>query len=47
MTEFTGLDFEIGGIKSHYDLMDFEEDFLIFILGEIKKEYEKQIKELF
>jgi aspartyl/asparaginyl-tRNA synthetase len=27
--------------------MDFEEDFLIFIFEEIKKEYEKKIKELF
>ncbi|MBP8017164.1 aspartate--tRNA(Asn) ligase, partial [Candidatus Gracilibacteria bacterium] len=47
MTEFIGLDFEISPIESHYDLMKFEEDFLVFIFSEIKKEFDKKIKELF
>ena len=46
-TEFTSFDIEISYLESLDELMDFEEDLLIFALTKVKQEYGSQIKELF
>jgi aspartyl-tRNA synthetase len=46
-TEFTMFDAEIGFINSFEDVMHWEEQWLAYILEQIKEKYGKQIKEVF
>lgn len=46
-TEFTSFDVEMSYIDSHYDVMDFEERLLTYVLAEVNKVYGEQIKEVF
>lgn len=46
-TEFTGFDIEFSYIKDYTDVMHFEEEMITYALGEVKKKYGEQIKELF
>ncbi len=45
--EATCLDFEIAHVKSHHEIMDFEEEFFIYTLSKIKEKYGSLIKEEF
>lgn len=47
MTEFTGVDVEISWIKSHEDVMEFEERWLQYIYQRVKDTYGDEIKEYF
>jgi len=47
MTEFTGVDVEISWIKSHEDVMEFEERWLQYIYQRVKDTYGAEIKETF
>lgn len=44
MTEFTGWDFEVSYIESHYDIMDFEERFLISGIENLKEKLNLEIE---
>ena len=46
-TEFNSFDIEMSYVEDLEELMDFEEDLLIYSLTKVKKEYGEQIKELF
>ena len=46
-TEFNSFDIEMSYVENLEELMDFEEDLLIFALTKVKQEYGSQIKELF
>lgn len=46
LTEFTGLDFEMGFIESVYDIMDMEEKCLFEIFQIIKNNYSKELEQL-
>ncbi|MBQ2909857.1 MAG: aspartate--tRNA(Asn) ligase [Bacilli bacterium] len=46
-TEFTGFDIEMSYIKSYVDVMDFEEEILVYALSAVKEKYGEIIKELF
>ena len=46
-SEATCLDVEIGHIKTHHDVMDFEEKLLIYILTKIEEKFGEKIKEVF
>lgn len=46
-TEFTGFDIEMSYIKSYVDVMDFEEEILVYALSAVKEKYGEKIKELF
>lgn len=46
-TEFTSYDIEMGYIKSHYDVMEFEEKLIIAMIREVKKMYGEEIKKLY
>ena len=46
-TEFTGFDIEISYINSYHDIMEFEEDILIYALSAVKEKYGERIKEVF
>ncbi len=46
-TEFTSIDVEMSWIESVEDVMEFEEDWLEYVLEKIKKENGKEIKENF
>lgn len=37
--ESIALDFEIAHIESHHELMDFEEEFFVYVLSKIKEKY--------
>lgn len=41
------VDFEIADIKSHYEIADFEEEWILFVLKAIKEKYGKVISEQF
>ena len=45
-TEFIGLDVEISWIKSHRDVMKLEEEMIKYGLKEVKKKYDKEIKDI-
>ena len=46
-TEYTSLDLEFSYIDSVNDIMDLEEDILIYGLSKVKEEYGDKIKEIF
>jgi aspartyl/asparaginyl-tRNA synthetase len=46
-TEFTSIDMEVAWIDSHEDLMRLEEEWLAFVLGEIRREHGERIRETF
>ena len=46
-TEFTGFDIEMSYINSYVDVMEFEEDILIYALSAVKEKFGEKIKELF
>lgn len=46
-TEFTGFDVEFSFINTYEDVMEFEEDMLIYSLSKTKKEYGEEIKKIF
>ena len=46
-TEFSGFDIEFSYIDSYEDVMDMEEDLLIYALSETKKQYGDIVKEVF
>lgn len=46
-TEFSGFDIEFSYIDSFEDVMDFEEDLLIYALSKVKEQYGKTIEEVF
>jgi len=46
-TEYTSIDMEISWIDSHEDVMKFEEEWLTYVIKEVKKQYGKEIKEVF
>ena len=46
-TEFTSVDVEISWIDSHKDIMDFEERWLQYVLGEVEAKHGKEIKDSF
>ena len=41
------LDFEIAHVKSHHDVIDVEEDWILYVMRKIKETYGTQIKEIF
>ncbi|NCT55639.1 aspartate--tRNA(Asn) ligase [bacterium] len=43
-TEFTGYDFEISFIKSHYDVMEQEERMLRFVIEKLKQKFGAEIE---
>ena len=47
MTEFTGIDMEMGWIDSHEDVMAFQERWLQYMYRRVKEELGDEIKELF
>jgi aspartyl/asparaginyl-tRNA synthetase len=46
-TEFTSIDMEVAWIDDHEDLMRLEEEWLAFVLGEVRREHGKHIRETF
>lgn len=44
LTEFTGVDFEIGFIKDHHDVMDFIEQMFIDLLQKLPQEAGKELQ---
>ena len=46
-TEFTGFDIEMSYINSYVDVMEFEEDILVYALSAVKEKFGEKIKELF
>ena len=46
LTEFTGIDFEMGFIKDENDIMDMTEKMLKYIIENVKKECEYELKTL-
>lgn len=46
-TEFTSVDVEVSWIESHEDVMQLEEQWLQYVLGQLKAEYGQQIKKEF
>jgi len=46
-TEFTMIDMELSFIESHEDVMRAEESWIAYFISKIKKEYGKEIKEVF
>jgi aspartyl-tRNA synthetase len=46
-TEFTSIDMEVAWIDSHADLMRLEEEWLAFVLGEVRREHGERIRETF
>lgn len=46
-TEFTSVDVEMSWIDSHHDVIEFEENWLQYILGEVYARHGKEIKDVF
>jgi nondiscriminating aspartyl-tRNA synthetase len=46
-TEFTSIDMEVAWIDDHEDLMRLEEEWLVFVLDEVRREHGKHIREIF
>lgn len=46
-TEFTSVDMEMSWIESHEDVMEFEEKWLVHVLGRVKERHGDEIKELY
>ena len=46
-TEFTGVDMEMSWIESHFDIMEFEESWLQYVLKTVREKHGKEIKESF
>lgn len=46
-TEFTMFDAELGWIDSHEDVMKFEEDWLSYVIDEVKRNHGEEIREHF
>ncbi len=44
LTEFTGVDFEMAFIKDEQDVMDVVENYIKFVLEEVKKECKEELK---
>lgn len=45
--ESVAVDFEIADVKSHHEVCDMEEDFLIYVLSAVKEKYGEVIKKEF
>ena len=41
------IDFEVAGVRSHHDIMDIEESWMIYVLNEVSKKYGTIIEETF
>lgn len=41
------IDFEVSHVTSHHELMDIEEEWILYVLKEVKKQYGKIIKDVF
>jgi aspartyl/asparaginyl-tRNA synthetase len=46
-SEFLSVDMEMADIKSHYDIMEFQEKWLVYVINVIKKELGDQINSLY
>lgn len=46
LTEFTGIDFEMGFIESEHDVMDVIENYMKYIMQQLKKNNEKELEML-
>lgn len=46
-TEFVSVDVEMSWIDSHENLMNFEEEWIVYFLTKIKEKHEEKIKELY
>ncbi len=46
-TEFTSVDMEMSWIESHYDVMEFEEAWLCYVLQSVKEKHGAEIAETF
>ena len=46
-TEFTSIDVEISWVKSHEDVMQFEESWLKYVLEKVKEKHGEAIKQMF
>lgn len=46
LTEFTGVDFEMGFIKDENDVMDMTENMLKYVLAKVKEERKEELAEL-
>ena len=46
LTEFTGIDFEMGFIKDENDVMDMIEEMIKYILSKVKEERKEELKRL-
>jgi aspartyl-tRNA synthetase len=46
-TEFTSLDFEIGYVSSHYDVMSWEEKMLNYAFRRLKEKWEEKVRNNF
>ncbi|MDD2566044.1 MAG: aspartate--tRNA(Asn) ligase [Candidatus Gracilibacteria bacterium] len=47
VTEITMLDIEMGPIKSYYEILESEEEMLVFTIQELAKKYGEKVKELY
>lgn len=45
--ESTCVDFEIADVKSHHEIMDFEEGWILYVLQKVKEKYGSLIKSVF
>jgi aspartyl-tRNA synthetase (EC 6.1.1.12) len=43
-TEFTSVDMEMAWIESHEDIMKFEEEWIVHVMGRVKEEHGDEIK---
>jgi len=46
-SESVAFDFEVAYVKSHHEIMDLEEEWLIYVLSRVKEVYGKEIEEVF
>ena len=46
-TEFTSVDMEMAWIESHEDIMKFEEEWIVHVMGRVKEEHGDEIKDLY
>ncbi|MBR9683389.1 aspartate--tRNA(Asn) ligase [Candidatus Woesearchaeota archaeon] len=46
LTEFTGVDFEMGFVKDEHDVMDVVEKYIKFVLEKVKRECKEELKML-
>jgi len=46
-TEFTSVDVEVSWVNSHHDVMDIEEEWLKYVLAQLKHKHSDEIREVF